>query len=139
MAPSAGNRQHRDFVVSTDRRQLQELAEVWQHAGHVGASAATVVTVIPVPASERDRELDQFDAGQAVMAMMLAAADLGIGSGHASVRNQAMARTILGIPESHECAAMLALGYPAERPLTPVKNLNRRPFGDVVHRGRWQG
>jgi hypothetical protein len=31
----------------------------------------------------------------------------------------------------------LSLGYPAGRPLTPVRSPQRRPFDDVVHRGRW--
>ena len=25
----------------------------------------------------------------------------------------------------------------ADRPLTPIKNPRRRPFGEVVHRDRW--
>jgi hypothetical protein len=32
---------------------------------------------------------------------------------------------------------MIGLGYPADRPLTPLKDPDRRPFEDVVHRGRW--
>jgi hypothetical protein len=32
---------------------------------------------------------------------------------------------------------MLALGYPADRPLRPIAHLDRRPFDDVVHRGHW--
>jgi nitroreductase len=137
LAPSANNRQHRDFVVSTDRTQLQQLAEVWQWAQHVATSAATVVVVIPASSGAHDRELDQFDAGQAVMAMMIEASDLGIGSGHASVADQARARSILGLPQDQECACMVAFGYPADRPLAPVKKLNRRPFEEVVHRAKW--
>ena len=137
LAPSANNRQHRDFVVSTDRTQLEQLAEVWQGARHVAASAATVVVVIPASTDARTRELDQFDAGQAVMAMMIEAADLGIGSGHASVADQARARVILGLPEDRECASMVAFGYPADRPLAPLKRPDRRRFEEVVHRGQW--
>jgi len=137
LAPSANNRQHRDFVVSTDRNQLEQLAEVWQWARHVASSAATVVVVIPASTDARDRELDEFDAGQAVMAMMIEASDLGIGSGHASVGDQARARGVLGLPEDRECACMVAFGYPADRPLAPVKKPDRRPFNEVVHRARW--
>jgi nitroreductase len=136
-APSANNRQHRDFVVSTHRDQLEQLAQVWQWGRHVAGSAATVVVVIPASTEAHDRDLDQFDAGQAVMAMMIEASDLGIGSGHASVGDQAMARGILGLPEDRECACMVAFGYPADRPLAPVKKPDRRPFGEVVHRGKW--
>ena len=32
---------------------------------------------------------------------------------------------------------LLALGYPADRPLHPIARPARRPFEEVVHRGRW--
>ena len=38
----------------------------------------------------------QFDLGQATMAMLLAAADLGIGSCHAGVADLRLARELLG-------------------------------------------
>jgi len=28
-------------------------------------------------------------------------------------------------------------GYPADRPLTPIKRPDRRPFDEVVHRDHW--
>lgn len=136
-APSAMNLQHRDFVVCTDRDQLKSLAQVWQWAGHVATSAATVAVVAPVPEDNRAGELDQFDVGQAVMAMAIAAADLGIGSGHAAVGDQDKARAVLGLPADHYCTYLLALGYPADRPLAPLRRLDRRPFPQVVHRGHW--
>ncbi|MCU1495992.1 MAG: putative dehydrogenase/NAD(P)H nitroreductase [Acidimicrobiaceae bacterium] len=136
-APSANNRQHWDFVVSTDREQLTALSTVWQHAGHVATSAATIVLVLPVPEDERTGLIDQYDLGQATMAMALAATDLGIGSGHAAIGDQEACRRILGVPTSHECAYLLALGYPADRPLTPISHPARRPFDEVVHRAHW--
>jgi nitroreductase len=71
------------------------------------------------------------------MSIMLAAADLGIGSGHSAVKNQELARRLLGFPKDRFCAWLIALGYPADRPLQPIERLNRRPFEDVVHRERW--
>jgi nitroreductase len=68
---------------------------------------------------------------------MLAAADLGIGSGHSAIGDQETCRRILGIPADRICAYMLALGYPADRPLKPIAHPDRRPFDEVVHRGRW--
>jgi nitroreductase len=32
---------------------------------------------------------------------------------------------------------MIALGYPADRPIAPMEKPDRRPFDEVVHRGRW--
>ena len=136
-SPSASNRQKWDFVVVTDRQQLTELGAVWQGAGHVPGSAATVVLVLPEPEAERYRVIDQYDLGQATMAMMLVATDLGIGSGHSAVGDQAAVRSILGLPSDRHAAYMLALGYPADGPMKPIKDLDRRPFDDVVHRGRW--
>ena len=66
-----------------------------------------------------------------------AAADLGIGSCHAGVADLALARELLGFPEDRGWALLISLGYPADRPLTPVRKPDRRPFGEVVHRGRW--
>jgi nitroreductase len=71
------------------------------------------------------------------MAMMIAAADLGIGSGHAGVGDQELARRLLGLPEDRYAARFIDLGYPADRPLKPIRNPNRRSFDEVVHRGRW--
>jgi nitroreductase len=136
-APSASNRQHWDFVVSTDRAQLQELSTVWQGAGHVAGSAATIVLVLPHPADERTALTDEYDLGQATYAMMVAAAGLGIGSGHSSIGDRDAARRILGIPADHDPAFMIALGYPADRPLRPTDKLRRRPLAEVVHRGHW--
>jgi nitroreductase len=136
-APSAMNRQRWDFVVSTDRPQLQELATVWQGAGHIAGSAATITLVLAEPEDDRYRILDQYDLGQATMLMMLAAADLGIGSGHAAISDQVTCRRILGIPADHEPAYLLALGYPADRPLRPVDHPKRRPIDEVVHHGHW--
>ena len=136
-SPSASNRQKWDFVVVTDRQQLSELGTVWQGARHVPDSAATIVLVLPEPEAERYRLIDQYDLGQATMAMMLAATDLGIGTGHSAVGDQDAIHRILGLPSDHYAAYMLALGYPAGGPLKPIKEPDRRPFDDVVHRGRW--
>jgi nitroreductase len=135
--PSSKNEQRWDFVVCTDRDELRELSRVWQGAGHVATSAATIALVAPVAAEARLRESIQYDLGQVTMSIMLAAADLGIGTGHAGVHDQETAREVLGLPEDRFCAWLIALGYPADRPLRPIRNPARRPFTSVVHRGRW--
>src|SRR5205807_87236 len=136
-APSSRNWQPWDFVVVSDREQLNELAKVWQGAGHVAGSAATIALILPRTDDAGERDRAQYDLGQATMAMLIAAADLGIGSGHAAVADQEKAREVLGFPADRYAAYLIDLGYPAERPLQPLHNLNRRPFSEVVHRGRW--
>ena len=34
-------------------------------------------------------------------------------------------------------AFLISLGYPAGRPLAPIKTPDRRPFDEVVHHDRW--
>ena len=136
-APSAGNWQPWDFVLVTDRAQLTDLAKVWQGAGHVAGAAAAVAIVAPAPEDEQQSALLQYDLGQATYAMTVAAADLGVGTGHAAAADQDQARAVLGFPEGRFLAYVLSVGYPADKPLAVIERLNRRPFDEVVHRGRW--
>ena len=136
-APSSRNWQPWDFVLVTDRTVLGELSKVWVGAGHVAGSAAAIVLVAPILADGSKQSWLHFDHGQAMMTMMILAADMGIGSGHSAVQDQALARKLLGIPEDRYAEAIMSLGYPLDRPLAPLKQMDRRPLEDVVHRGRW--
>ena len=136
-APSASNHQHWDFVIVTDRTQLQELSTVWRGARHIASAPAAIALIVPQPPDERTKLLDQYDLGQATMAMTIAATDLGIGTGHSAVGDQAKARAILGVPDDHIVAYLLGIGYPGDRPLAPIGTPNRRPRSEVVRRGHW--
>ena len=136
-APSARNDQHWDYVIVTDRDQLQELSTVWQGARHIASATAAIALIVPEPPDERTKLIDQYDLGQATTAMTIAATDLGIGTGHSSVGDQEKARAILGVPGDHIVSYLLGIGYPADRPLKPILKPNRRPFPEVVRRGRW--
>ncbi|HET9898847.1 MAG TPA: nitroreductase [Streptosporangiaceae bacterium] len=134
-SPSSKNTQPWDFVLVTDPEQLKSLSTVWVGAGHVAGSAATIALITSVDDDAKGRV--QFDLGQAAMSIMLAAADLGIGSCHSGVGDHDLARKLLGYPRDKTCSLLISLGYPAARPLTPVEEPDRRPFDEVVHRGRW--
>jgi nitroreductase len=133
-SPSSRNSQPWDFVLVTDRAQLEQLSTVWVGAGHVAHSAATIALV--TNSGEVGRRVE-FDLGQATMSIVLAAADLGIGSCHSGIGDQQLAGRLLGLPPGKSCEFLVSLGYPADRPLAPIKNPDRRPFSEVVHRGHW--
>ena len=135
--PSSMNEQPWDFVLCTERETLQQLAETWRYARHVAGSAATVALVAPTPVDQDSRDWIFYDMGQATMSMMLAAADLGIGSSHAALEDQPLARQILGLPEDRFCVGLVAFGYPADRSLSPIVHPDRRPMDDVIHQERW--
>jgi nitroreductase len=134
--PSSKNQQAWDFVVVTSREALVDLSRVWRYADHVASSAATIALIAPAASATEHRETIQFDLGQVSMSIMLAAADLGIGTCHAAIGDQPLARDLLGLPEDRECMWLISLGWPS-RPLTPIAHPHRRAFDDVVHRGRW--
>ncbi|HET9730347.1 MAG TPA: nitroreductase family protein [Acidimicrobiia bacterium] len=136
-APSSMNSQPWNFVVVTDRAQLVELAKVWERGRHVAQSAATIALVGAEPEDQEQRDELEYDFGQATANMMLTAADLGIGSGHSAVVDQAQAQRVLGFPDAHFCAYLIAFGYPADRPIRPIRKPNRRAFDEVVHWDRW--
>jgi nitroreductase len=137
LAPSAKNWQPWDFVVVTDRGQLRRLSGVWHGGKHVADAAAAIALTLPVLDDPRRVLIAQFDLGQTAAFIQIAAADLGVGCGHSSVGEQDLARDVLGLPDDVEAALILDLGYPADRPLAPLKRHDRRPFDDLVHRGRW--
>ena len=107
-APSASNRQHWNFIIVTDREQLEALATVWQGARHIAGAAAAIALVLPQPEDERMK-----------------------------VGDQDKAREILGVPADLDVAYMIGVGYPDDRPLKPVLKPNRLPFDQVVRHGHW--
>ena len=136
-APSASNRQEWNFIVVTDRDQLQALSTVWPGARHIAGAAAAIALVVPQYEDERRKLTSRYDLGQATYAMMLAAADLGIGTGHSSVGDQERAREILGVPGDHDVAYLIGIGQPADRPLKPINKPDRLPLAEVVRHGHW--
>lgn len=135
--PSSKNEQRWDLVVVRDPDRLQRLSEVWQGARHIPGSAATIALVGPEPDEQRVRESVAYDMGQLTMSVMLAAADLGIGTGHSSVHDQDVARAVLELPDDRRCWWLIGLGYPADRPLSPIRQPDRRPLDDLVHDETW--
>jgi nitroreductase len=135
-APSGANRQVWNFIIVTDPEQKRQLPEVWTGAGHMADAPAVIALITPVDDDPYRSRTNIYDLGQAAMAMMIVAADLGVATGHSSVREQDKARSILGFPDDQYCAYLISVGYPVSGELHPVR-LDRRPFDDVVHRDRW--
>jgi nitroreductase len=99
----------------------------------------TIALAAPDVADRRTRESIQYELVQATMAVLISATDPGIGSGHAAVTAQDLARRLLGLPADRFCAWLITRGYPVDRPLSPVRHPNRRPFDQVVRLERVPG
>jgi nitroreductase len=139
--PSGSNRQLWTFILCTDPTVVVGLSETWQGASWVGRAPAAVALLNPKdPDGDRNakmREVMQYDLGQVTMSIMLTAAGLGIGSGQAGILDQTRAREVLGFPDDWYCGWVVALGYPADRALRPIRKPTRKPIDEVVRRDHW--
>jgi nitroreductase len=80
----------------------------------------------------------QVDTAFAVMTMLLAATDAGLGSLFFGVfHRSAELLADLAIPDGHELIGAIALGHPL--PSDPGRSAGRGRRDGVVHRGRWNG
>jgi nitroreductase len=79
------------------------------------------------------------DGGFAVMVMLLAATDAGLGACFlGNFRGETALRDALGVPDDRRYLGAVLMGQPggADPPSPSLARGTRQPF-DVVHRGRW--
>jgi len=131
MAGSSKNSQPCRFVVLRNPERKRELAACGQFAQHV-PSAAVAIAVVLVP------DGGAFDAGRAAQNMMIAAWNEGVASCPVSMHDADCAARVLGLPEGHRVAIVLAMGYPPEGGAQSMGRA-RLPLGELVHYERWGG
>ena len=145
ISPSSKGVRPWEFVVVDNKELLQQLAHCKEHGAELVEGAPLAVVVLADP-TQSDVWVE--DASVAMMAMMLQAAELGLGSCWVQVRHmtaeekgadgqcltshQYLAR-LLDLPEGVEVEAILALGHEVkkQRPRTLEE---ARP--ERVHWGR---
>ena len=129
MAGSSKNTQLWHFVVLRDAKRKTVLAACGQFAQHV-PSAPLVIAVVMAPNG------GDFDAGRASQNMMLAAWAEGITSCPVAMHDRECAAKVLGLPEGHRVAMVIAFGYPASDE-SLHRGIARTPVADLVHQERW--
>jgi nitroreductase len=130
-APSARNSQPWVFIVVKDPEIKKKLANV-----HVWAKPLenAPVGIVVACNTEVSPESYQVDCANATMQIMLAAHALGLGTVWLqTLRNVSEIQEIVGLPKNYVPVAMLALGYPDERP-SPKK---RKELKEIVYLNRY--
>jgi nitroreductase len=120
-APSAANRQPWKFVVVTRRELLDQLASVHPYAKMLGEATLCIAVcgepAVSLASSEGDRFWVQ-DCSAAMQNLLLAAANLGLGSVwlgvHPTRQREDEIREVLGLPDNIIPLGIAAMGYPAE-------------------------
>jgi nitroreductase len=143
MAGSAKAAEPVRLIIVRDQAQKNALAECGLFTPHVPNAAAVAVFVLVPELGEVAAPFTifrgPFDAGRAAQNLMLAAWAEGIASCPASMHHDEKAREVLGLPEGHVVANVIALGYPAAERDAVTGTRPRMPVEDYVFHERWGG
>jgi nitroreductase len=129
MAGSAKNTQPCRFVVLTDRAHKEELAACGQFCSWIPQAPVNIAVVVP----EDGRD---FDAGRTAQNMLVACNALGLASCPVTMHDKDCARKVLGLPDGHRVAIVLAMGHPVPGSMSGM-GAPRVPLDEMFHRERW--
>lgn len=157
LAPSAANRQPLEFVVVNGKETCQKIFPHLNWAAYIKPTGnpkpgQEPVAYIIVLANTEIRETGyEWDSGAAIENMILAAWEQGIGSCWIISVDKEKVKSLLSIPDQYKLDSVLALGYPAENPITEdlvdsIKywkdesgqlHVPKRKLQDVIHFDRF--
>lgn len=160
-APSAGNSQAIAVVVVTDPETRARIAEIADESSYVAAGfdpwisrapAHIVIAVSEQVYHDRYHEPDKLgpdgeiswpvpfwwvDAGAAMMAVLLAAVDEGLGAGFLGVHSLPDLAEVLDIPDHYHPIGVITVGHPASDRRSGSLDRPRKTVDDVVFWERW--
>jgi nitroreductase len=123
------NDQPWDFIVLTNRQDLQRIPLMLGH-GEFIANAAFAVLVVA-----RETSYAVEDCSAATENLLIAAAAYGIGSCWVAGTKQPYGPTVLdafGAPSDRQLVAIVSFGYPSEHP-----EVEKRTLAEVLHWDRF--
>jgi len=135
LAPTAANRQPFRLIVIHTAGKEADLRRVYDKTWFVEAPIVICACGIPEENYVRagGRSYLDVDVAIAMDHLIMAAADLGLGTCWIGAFDAAAAREVLGIPESVEPIVFTPLGYPGDQ----LRPKTRRPLEDLVRYERW--
>ena len=163
LAPSAMNNQPLEYIIVDDKQLTHGVNDTIQGWGGVRRTPGDPMLDNPPKAGIAiliDKNLEQelgsnrrqstLDAGLAAENIMLVAMEQGLGSCAVLSYKESILRQILNIPENHDIALLLVLGYPDEIPVTEpfadtttrwiddqgVRHIPKRELAEILHRNK---
>jgi nitroreductase len=136
LAPTAANRQPFQLIVMHTAGRAEEIGKIYPRPWFV--QAPLVIGVCALASQAWVRESDRFNArliDAAIVAdhLILAAANLGLGTCWIAAFNVEAARSVLQLPPEVEPVIFTPLGYPANEPGPKT----RKPLHELVRYEHW--
>jgi len=135
LAPTAANRQPFQVIVLPTAGREKELGRIYSKDWFVQPPLVIAICAMPGQAWSRMDGMNYavVDASITMDHLILAAADVGLGTCWVGAFDPDAARQVLGLPEEVEPIAFTPLGYPADEP----RQKKRKPLSDIVRHDRW--
>ena len=135
LAPSASNRQPYQLIVVKTAGREKELKRIYN--GNFFTEAPLVICACALPSQAWSRkdgtDYSQVDIAIAMDHLILAAAELGLGTCWIAAFDPDAAREVLSLPAEAVPVVFTPLGYPADKPGTK----NRKALTDLVRYDHW--
>ena len=130
LAPTAANRQSFQIIVVKTAGREEELGRVYGRDWFVQAPLVVCACGLPAKNWVRSDGKNYNDVDVAIVMdhLILAAADLGLGTCWIAAFDPAAAREVLRLPEGVEPIAFTPLGYPADT----ARPKKRKPLEELV-------
>lgn len=136
MAPTAANRQSFQLIVISVAGREEELKQIYNRDWFVQAPLIICACGLPEGNWVRmdGKNYNDVDVTIAMDHLVLAAADLGLGTCWIAAFDPDAARRVLNLPDGVEPVAFTPLGHPADSP-RPKK---RKALDELVRYDRWE-
>lgn len=133
MAPTAANRQRFQLIVIHTQGREEELRRIYDKDWFVQPPLVICACRYPMGPDHKRKDYTDVDIGIVVDHLILAAAELGLGTCWIGAFDPSAAREILGLPDGVEPVVFTPLGYPAD----PPRIKQRRELSALVRYEHW--
>ncbi|MFO7928468.1 MAG: nitroreductase family protein [Candidatus Humimicrobiaceae bacterium] len=124
LAPSAANLQPLEYVIVNDKKLVKQVFKYTKWAGYISPEGdpgpgeePTSFIVVLVDLGVANKKYYKVDCGTAAENLIIAALSQGIGSCIIGACNKGEISRLLKVPKTREIEFLIALGYPAEKPV----------------------
>ncbi|MBN1933423.1 MAG: nitroreductase family protein [Anaerolineae bacterium] len=132
-APTAANRQRFQLIVIHTKGREEELRRIYDKDWFVQPPIVICACRYPMDAAHKRKDYTDVDMGIVIDHLILAAAELGLGTCWIGAFDPVAAHEILGLPDEVEPVVFTPLGYPD----APPRPKQRKPLSELVRYEHW--